>query len=204
MITDLRPLHGGHPGRPRGAQGHRGGGLGMMIGTIGEGDSAGELRMATYDMPYLVDGLKLVIVGLGIFAIPEIVALLRQDRASPTARRWAAAGPKGVSDWFRQHLAVGPLFDHRRRRGRDPGPRRLGRRLDRLWPFGADHQGQVQVRLGRDPGRDRAGKLEQRQGRRRARPHASLRHPRVGLHGDLHRRHRASWAAAISRSAPRC
>lgn len=56
-------------------------GLGMMIGTIGEGDSAGELRMATYDMPYLVDGLKLVIVGLGIFAIPEIIALLRQDRA---------------------------------------------------------------------------------------------------------------------------
>jgi len=32
-------------------------GLGMMIGTIGEGDSAGELRMATYDLPYLVDGL---------------------------------------------------------------------------------------------------------------------------------------------------
>ncbi|MEM8630910.1 MAG: tripartite tricarboxylate transporter permease [Pseudomonadota bacterium] len=75
-------------------------GLGMMIGTIGEGDSAGELRMATYDMPYLVDGLKLVIVGLGIFAIPEIVALLRQDRSisdrSPLGGGWA----KGVADWF--------------------------------------------------------------------------------------------------------
>ncbi len=75
-------------------------GLGMMIGTIGEGDSAGELRMATYDMPYLVDGLKLVIVGLGIFAIPEIVALLRQDRSisdrSPLGGGWT----KGVSDWF--------------------------------------------------------------------------------------------------------
>ena len=76
-------------------------GLGMMIGTIGEGDSAGELRMATYDMPYLVDGLKLVIVGLGIFAIPEIVALLRQDRSisdrSPLGGGWT----KGVNDWFR-------------------------------------------------------------------------------------------------------
>ncbi len=75
-------------------------GLGMMIGTIGEGDSAGELRMATYDLPYLVDGLKLVIVGLGIFAIPEIVALLRQDRAiserSLITGRWAV----GVRDWF--------------------------------------------------------------------------------------------------------
>ena len=45
-------------------------GLGILIGTIGEGDSAGELRMSTYDMPYLADGLKLVIVGLGIFACP--------------------------------------------------------------------------------------------------------------------------------------
>lgn len=75
-------------------------GLGMMIGTIGEGDSAGELRMATYDLPYLVDGLKLVIVGLGIFAVPEIVALLRQDRAisdrSPLGGGWAS----GVRDWF--------------------------------------------------------------------------------------------------------
>ncbi|NND22390.1 MAG: tripartite tricarboxylate transporter permease, partial [Silicimonas sp.] len=48
-------------------------GLGMLIGTIGEGASSGDLRMSSYDFPYLTDGLKLVIVGLGIFAIPEIV-----------------------------------------------------------------------------------------------------------------------------------
>ncbi|MCY4153291.1 MAG: tripartite tricarboxylate transporter permease [Aestuariivita sp.] len=75
-------------------------GLGMLIGTIGEGDSAGELRMATYDIPYLVDGFKLVIVGLGIFAIPEIIALLRADRAiadrSPLGGGWL----KGVRDWL--------------------------------------------------------------------------------------------------------
>ncbi|MEO1551275.1 MAG: tripartite tricarboxylate transporter permease, partial [Pseudomonadota bacterium] len=75
-------------------------GLGMMIGTIGEGDSAGELRMATYDMPYLVDGLKLVIVGLGIFAIPEIVALLRQDRAISDRAILGGGWAKGVRDWF--------------------------------------------------------------------------------------------------------
>jgi len=56
-------------------------GLGMMIGTIGEADAGGSLRMASYDIPYLTDGLKLVIVGLGIFAIPEIVSLLRQDKS---------------------------------------------------------------------------------------------------------------------------
>ncbi|MEL7105785.1 MAG: tripartite tricarboxylate transporter permease [Pseudomonadota bacterium] len=75
-------------------------GLGMMIGTIGEGDSAGELRMATYDMPYLVDGLKLVIVGLGIFAIPEIVALLRQDRAIADRKPLGGGWSAGVRDWW--------------------------------------------------------------------------------------------------------
>jgi len=75
-------------------------GLGMMIGTIGEGDSAGELRMATYDMPYLVDGLKLVIVGLGIFAIPEIIALLRQDRAISDRKPLGGGWMIGVKDWF--------------------------------------------------------------------------------------------------------
>ncbi|WP_299719336.1 tripartite tricarboxylate transporter permease [uncultured Tateyamaria sp.] len=75
-------------------------GLGMMIGTIGEGDSAGALRMATYDMPYLVDGFKLVIVGLGIFAIPEIVALLRQDRAISERSALGGGWLVGVKDWF--------------------------------------------------------------------------------------------------------
>lgn len=32
-----------------------------------------EAPRARYDYPYLTDGLKLVIVGLGIFAIPEII-----------------------------------------------------------------------------------------------------------------------------------
>ena len=74
-------------------------GLGILVGTIGEGDSAGALRMSTYDTPYLVDGLKLVIVGLGIFAIPEIVALLRQDRAI-SDRAILGGWVKGVHDWF--------------------------------------------------------------------------------------------------------
>ena len=75
-------------------------GLGMMIGTIGEGDSAGELRMATYDVPYLIDGLKLVIVGLGIFAIPEIIDLLRKDRAISDRATLGGGWLKGVGDWF--------------------------------------------------------------------------------------------------------
>lgn len=75
-------------------------GLGMLIGTIGEGDSAGALRMSSYDFPYLTDGLKLVIVGLGIFAIPEIIALLRQDRAISDRAGLGGGWLSGVKDWF--------------------------------------------------------------------------------------------------------
>ncbi|MGB2533956.1 MAG: tripartite tricarboxylate transporter permease, partial [Candidatus Puniceispirillum sp.] len=56
-------------------------GLGMLVATIGEGPFNGELRMSSYETPYLMDGFKLVIVGLGIFAVPEIIALLRKDKA---------------------------------------------------------------------------------------------------------------------------
>lgn len=75
-------------------------GLGLMIGTIGEADAGGSLRMASYDIPYLTDGLKLVIVGLGIFAIPEIVSLLRQDRAIAKGASLGAGWTEGVRDWF--------------------------------------------------------------------------------------------------------
>ena len=74
--------------------------LGILVGTIGEGASSGALRMSTYDLPYLVDGLKLVIVGLGIFAIPEIVALLRQDKAISEKANIGGGWLLGVKDWW--------------------------------------------------------------------------------------------------------
>ncbi|MDU8945433.1 tripartite tricarboxylate transporter permease [Ovoidimarina sediminis] len=74
-------------------------GLGLLIGTIGESDASGSLRMASYDIPYLVDGLKLVIVGLGIFAVPEIVALLRQDRAISKSGGLGSGWMRGIKDW---------------------------------------------------------------------------------------------------------
>ncbi len=75
-------------------------GLGIMVGTIGESDAGGSLRMASYDIPYLVDGLKLVIVGLGIFAIPEIVSLLRQDRSIAEKATLGSGWLAGIRDWL--------------------------------------------------------------------------------------------------------
>ena len=75
-------------------------GIGMLVATIGEGPFNGELRMSSYDYPYLTDGLKLVIVGLGIFAIPEIIALLRQDKAISERSGLGAGWLDGVKDWW--------------------------------------------------------------------------------------------------------
>lgn len=75
-------------------------GLGVMVGTIGAAPAGGSLRMSTYDIPYLVDGFQLVIVGLGIYAIPEIVSLLRQDRPIATAGELGEGWMQGVKDWF--------------------------------------------------------------------------------------------------------
>jgi TctA family transporter len=76
-------------------------GLGLMVGTIGEAAAGGSLRMATYEIPYLIDGFSLVIVGLGIFAIPEIVALLRHDRSISKSGGLGKGWLHGVRDWWR-------------------------------------------------------------------------------------------------------
>ena len=75
-------------------------GAGVLFGTIGAAPAGGSLRMSSYDYPYLVDGFQLVIVGLGIFAIPEIVSLLRQDRAIARSGELGSGWMAGVKDWF--------------------------------------------------------------------------------------------------------
>jgi len=52
-------------------------GLGLLIGAIGGAPATGEWRM-TLNINYLDDGIPLVVIGLGVFALPEIVDLLRR------------------------------------------------------------------------------------------------------------------------------
>ncbi|MEN9060840.1 tripartite tricarboxylate transporter permease [Ponticoccus litoralis] len=76
-------------------------GLGVMVGTVGSAPAGGSLRMSSYELPYLVDGLQLVIVGLGIYAIPEITSLLRRDRPIAEGGSLGDGWSQGVSDWWR-------------------------------------------------------------------------------------------------------
>ncbi len=74
-------------------------GLGLAVGAIGEAPAQGSPRM-DFGSWYLQDGLQLVIVGLGIFAIPEIISLLRQDRAIAKDAKLGAGWLDGVRAWW--------------------------------------------------------------------------------------------------------
>jgi len=74
-------------------------GLGMMIGAIGEAPAQGSPRM-DFGTWYLQDGLALVIVGLGVFAIPEIITLLRQDQSIAKGAVLGNGWRQGMQDWW--------------------------------------------------------------------------------------------------------
>ena len=75
-------------------------GLGMLIGSIGAAPAQGSMRM-DFGSWYLGDGLQLVIVALGVFAVPEIINLLRGDRAIAGGARLGRGWLHGILDWWR-------------------------------------------------------------------------------------------------------
>ena len=52
-------------------------GMGLLFGSIGAAPATAEERL-TFDTLYLSDGVPLVIVGLAMFAIPEMIEVLRK------------------------------------------------------------------------------------------------------------------------------
>jgi TctA family transporter len=91
------------------AQGGRGmllgflsGGLGLMVATVGQDPQAGIARY-TFDSLYLWNGLDLVPVLIGIFAIPEIIdlALRGTSIAGDVPRERLRGALEGVKDTFR-------------------------------------------------------------------------------------------------------
>ena len=67
-------------------------GIGLLLGALGNAPATGEWRMA-FGSAYLYDGLKLVVVGLAIFAVPEISDLLARarpisDSPTPIGKGW--------------------------------------------------------------------------------------------------------------------
>ncbi|WP_163269260.1 tripartite tricarboxylate transporter permease [Chelativorans alearense] len=75
--------------------------LGLACGTIGAAPATGEYRME-FGSLYLMDGLPLVIVALGLFAVPEIVDLLRSQSAIAKEATLGKGWIEGVKDTWRE------------------------------------------------------------------------------------------------------
>jgi putative tricarboxylic transport membrane protein len=74
--------------------------LGLVVGSIGAAPATGEARLV-FGIFYLYDGIPLVIVGLGIFAFPEIIDLLRQERSIAKSAKLGAGWLTGLRDTLR-------------------------------------------------------------------------------------------------------
>jgi putative tricarboxylic transport membrane protein len=60
--------------------------VGLLLGSLGTAPATGEFRLG-FESIYLSDGIPIVIVGLGMFAMPEIIDVLRRSsRISETAK----------------------------------------------------------------------------------------------------------------------
>jgi putative tricarboxylic transport membrane protein len=76
-------------------------GLGLLLGMVGTAPMSGTQRL-TFDFPYLLDGPPLAVVALGIFALPEIIDLVRrQTSISQTGTSLGGGWLEGVKDTFR-------------------------------------------------------------------------------------------------------
>lgn len=74
--------------------------IGLMIGAVGSAPATGELRY-TFGTVYLSDGIPLVVLALGIFALPEIVDLMRQRTAISSVKELGSGWKDGILDTFR-------------------------------------------------------------------------------------------------------
>ena len=77
--------------------------IGLVLGAIGLAEITGDPRL-TFGSLYLVDGVPLIIVGMGLFAIPEIVGLL-QSRSTIAGKDglkggWSQGMRDVASNWF--------------------------------------------------------------------------------------------------------
>ncbi|MEC5322821.1 tripartite tricarboxylate transporter permease [Aurantimonas sp. A3-2-R12] len=75
-------------------------GIGLVLGSVGGAPATGEFRMIL-DFDYLYDGVPLVVVGLGLFAFPEIAELLRRNQSITGGVALGAGWFEGVRDWMR-------------------------------------------------------------------------------------------------------
>lgn len=81
------------------------GGLGLMIGALGAAPALPVYRYY-FGIDYLMDGIPLVIVGLGLFAFPEIIDLLIKGKPISEAPTLGKGWLQGVKDALSHKLII--------------------------------------------------------------------------------------------------
>lgn len=71
--------------------------IGLLLGSIGSAPATGEFRM-TFGSFYLYDGIKLVILGLGVYAVPEIISLLIENKKIAKTEKLGGSFIQGIKD----------------------------------------------------------------------------------------------------------
>jgi putative tricarboxylic transport membrane protein len=82
-----------------------GAGIGLMLGAMGDAPAIAEYRY-TFGFDYLMDGVSLVIVGLGLFAFPEIIDLLIKGRPISEKAELGRGWLDGLKDTLRHKWIV--------------------------------------------------------------------------------------------------
>src|SRR5690606_21050200 len=81
-------------------------GLGLLLGALGGAPATGEYRMSL-GSPYLGDGLPLVVIGLSMFAVPEIIDLLRQGGSIARGQMLGQGWLRGMKEmWAHKWLCM--------------------------------------------------------------------------------------------------
>jgi TctA family transporter len=80
-------------------------GLGLLLGTIGIAEVTAQNRM-TLGTDYLIDGISLVVLALGLFAIPEIADVLRKREQISQEVPSENGTLQGIKDVFKNKWLV--------------------------------------------------------------------------------------------------
>ncbi|MFZ7128114.1 MAG: tripartite tricarboxylate transporter permease [Desulfobacterales bacterium] len=80
-------------------------GLGLTLGALGDAPAVPVYRY-TFGLDYLMDGIPLVIVGLGLFAFPEIIDLLIKGQAISESATLGRGWLDGVKDALRNKFII--------------------------------------------------------------------------------------------------
>lgn len=82
------------------AKGVAGCGLGLLLGAVGAAPATGHFRLV-FDTLYLSEGLSISLVALGLFALPEVVYLLKGGGSISSGGKIGAGQWQGIKDVIR-------------------------------------------------------------------------------------------------------